>query len=88
MSLAELVLILVVGLFVFGPNKLPGLATKLGKLYLKISRMKTQWADFMYQQKQQFILEENLEKAKAAEAQSPQALTEDKTDLTSKPSPS
>lgn len=70
MSLAELIIILVVALVVFGPNQLPDLANKLGKLYLKATRLKTRWSDFLYEQKQQLVLEENIQKAKAAESKS------------------
>lgn len=68
MSLAELVLILIVALVAFGPNQLPHLANKLGKFYLKVTRIKTKWSEFLYEQKQQLILEENIEKAREAEA--------------------
>lgn len=68
MSLAELVLILIVALVAFGPNQLPDLANKLGKFYLKVTRIKTKWSEFLYEQKQQLILEENIEKAREAEA--------------------
>jgi sec-independent protein translocase protein TatB len=70
MSLPELVLILIVALFVFGPDKLPELAKKLGRLYFKAGKIKSKFADIIYDQKQQLQLEDNILKAKAAEKKS------------------
>lgn len=67
MSLSELLLILIVALVVFGPDKLPELAKTLGRLFLKMQRLKERFSHLLYEQKQQFQLHDNISKAEAAE---------------------
>lgn len=63
----ELLLILIVALIVFGPSKLPMLATHLGLLVRKITRIKDQAYSFWHNQLKEIQLQENLRKAKEAD---------------------
>ncbi|MGL6028870.1 MAG: twin-arginine translocase TatA/TatE family subunit [Legionella sp.] len=68
MSAGELLLILLVTLLVFGPKKLPMLATHLGLLLKKINGLKQQASVWWHQQQQQLTLQENERKAQEADA--------------------
>lgn len=63
MSSGELLLIFIVALIVFGPSKLPMLATHLGLLMRKINQLKEQAASFWQQQLNEYQLKENQYKA-------------------------
>lgn len=63
MSSGELLLTFIVALIVFGPSKLPMLATHLGMLIRKINQFKEQATLFWQQQLDQIQLEENKRKA-------------------------
>ena len=67
MSLSELLIILVVALLVFGPNKLPELASNLGKLFAKGRYFKEKIEEQLHKQKLQFDLEQNIKKANDAD---------------------
>lgn len=69
MSSGELLLTLLVALIVFGPSKLPMLATHLGQLIKKIHQIKTHATTIWHQQLQELQLQENKQKAKKADAQ-------------------
>lgn len=66
---AELLLILVVALIVFGPNKLPMLARHLGLLMRKLNQLKSQASVLWEQQLKELQLEENKRKAEEADQQ-------------------
>ncbi|KTD76413.1 twin-arginine translocase TatA/TatE family subunit [Legionella waltersii] len=63
MSSGELILILIVALIVFGPTKLPMLATHLGILFRKINQFKDQLSTLWQEQVNQIQLHENKRKA-------------------------
>jgi sec-independent protein translocase protein TatB len=63
MSSGELLLTFIVALIVFGPSKLPMLATHLGMLMRKINQFKAHAAAFWQQQLNEIQLEENKRKA-------------------------
>ncbi len=63
MSGGELLLIFIVALIVFGPSKLPMLATHLGLLLRKLNQIKEQIALFWQQQLNEQQLKENQYKA-------------------------
>ena len=63
----ELLIILLVALIVFGPNKLPELAANLGKVLAKARTIKSQIDNHIEQQQLQLTLEENLKKAAQVE---------------------
>jgi sec-independent protein translocase protein TatB len=63
MSSGELLLTFIVALIVFGPSKLPMLATHLGLLMRKVSQIKEQAASFWQQQLNEHQLKENQLKA-------------------------
>lgn len=65
----ELLLIFIVALVVFGPTKLPMLATHLGLLVRKLQRLKTQANTFWQQQINEYQLQENKRKAEEADQQ-------------------
>lgn len=67
MSGGELLLTLVVALIVFGPKKLPMLATHLGQLVRKINHFKEHGSLLWQQQLSQLDLQENTRKAKEAD---------------------
>jgi sec-independent protein translocase protein TatB len=60
---SELLVILLVALIVFGPNKLPMLAEHLGKLLRHYNHLKQQLADFWQGQVAEQELRENEKKA-------------------------
>lgn len=64
MSSSELLLILLVALIVFGPKKLPMLATHLGLMLSKVTHLKQQVHQWW---QQQLTLQENERKAQAAD---------------------
>jgi Tat protein translocase TatB subunit len=64
---SELLVIIIVALIVFGPQKLPMLATHLGLLVRKISQFKAQAAVFWQQQLKEYQLQENTRKAEKAD---------------------
>lgn len=67
MSLGEIIVILVVALFVFGPDKLPTLAQHAATLFNKLQALKMRFhseVDDIFKQQQ---YEENLRKAEATE---------------------
>jgi sec-independent protein translocase protein TatB len=63
MSSGELLLTFIVALIVFGPAKLPMLATHLGLLMRKVSQIKEQAASLWQQQLNEHQLKENQLKA-------------------------
>lgn len=67
MNSMELLVILVVALIVFGPNKLPMLAAHLGKLFRKAHHLKEQLQAFWETQIQEQQLLENQRKAEKAD---------------------
>ena len=67
MSLSELLIVILVALVVFGPEKLPELAHNLGKLAAKGKQLKQQFNDQVQQHQLQFQLEENEKKAAEAD---------------------
>jgi sec-independent protein translocase protein TatB len=69
MSSGELLVIFIVALIVFGPKKLPMLATHLGLLVRALNRLKTQATVLWQQQLNALQLEENQRKAKEADEQ-------------------
>ncbi|WP_392538361.1 twin-arginine translocase TatA/TatE family subunit [Legionella sp. 227] len=69
MSSGELLVILMVALIVFGPKKLPMLATHLGLLLRKLNQLKAQAAALWQQQLNAVQLQENQRKAKEADEQ-------------------
>lgn len=69
MSTAELLVILIVALIVFGPKKLPMLATHLGLLVKKFHQIKAHAHILWQQQLNELQLQDNLRKAKEADEQ-------------------
>lgn len=67
MSSGEILLTAVVALVVFGPSKLPMLATHLGKLLNTINRIKTQATLLWQNQVNQLELHENQRRADEAD---------------------
>ena len=67
MSSGELLIILVVALIVFGPDKLPMLAEHLGKLFRQFNKLKQQAASFWQTQLNEQQLRENQRKAEKAD---------------------
>jgi sec-independent protein translocase protein TatB len=68
MSSAELLLIFLVALVVFGPAKLPMLAQHLGKLVKRMEHLKQQLTRFWQTQLQEQQLQDNIKKAEKADA--------------------
>ncbi|WP_454781452.1 Sec-independent protein translocase subunit TatA/TatB [Legionella sp. WA2022007384] len=69
MSSGELLVIFIVALIVFGPKKLPMLATHLGLLVRSLNKLKAQATVLWQQQLNALQLEENQRKAKEADEQ-------------------
>ncbi|KTC91572.1 twin-arginine translocase TatA/TatE family subunit [Fluoribacter dumoffii] len=69
MSSGEILLILLVALIVFGPNKLPMLARHLGLLIRRLNQFKAQATVLWQQQLNELQLQENQRKAKEADEQ-------------------
>ena len=69
MSAGELLLVFIVALVVFGPKKLPILATHLGILLRHINKVKARASVFWQQQVNEFQLQENQRKAEKADEQ-------------------
>lgn len=69
MSAAELLLIVVVALFVFGPSKLPMLAHHLAVFYRQLTSYQQRLSHFFQSQLNEHSLQENLQKAKKADSQ-------------------
>ncbi len=69
MSSEELLLTLIVALIVFGPSKLPMLATHLGLLMRKINQIKEQATTFWQQQLNEHQLQENQRRAEQGDKQ-------------------
>jgi len=67
MSSGELLLTLVVALIVFGPKKLPMLATHLGLLLRKTNQLREKVALLWHHQLNELQLKENLRKAELAD---------------------
>ncbi|HAU1152926.1 TPA: twin-arginine translocase TatA/TatE family subunit [Legionella pneumophila] len=67
MSLGELLLIFIVAIIVFGPEKLPMLATHLGLFMRKINQLKEHTSSFWQQQLNEIQLHENQCKAEKAD---------------------
>lgn len=67
MSLSELIIIFIVAIIVFGPNKLPMLARHLGLLMAKLNQLKMQWAAFWDSQLNEAQLLDNERKAQKAD---------------------
>ncbi|KTD01722.1 Sec-independent protein translocase subunit TatA/TatB [Fluoribacter gormanii] len=69
MSSGELLVIFIVAFIVFGPKKLPMLATHLGLLVKTFNQLKMQAAMLWQQQLNALQLQENQRKAKEADEQ-------------------
>lgn len=69
MSSGELILTFIVALIVFGPSKLPMLATHLGLLMRKINLIKEHVSSFWQQQLKEHQLQENQRKAEHVDEQ-------------------
>ncbi|MCE0722155.1 Sec-independent protein translocase subunit TatA/TatB [Legionella resiliens] len=69
MSGGELLIIFIVALIVFGPKKLPMLATHLGLLIRKLNQLRAQAGILWQQQLDALQLQENQRKAKEADEQ-------------------
>ncbi|QLZ67322.1 preprotein translocase subunit TatB [Legionella sp. PC1000] len=69
MSGGELLIIFIVALIVFGPKKLPMLATHLGLLIRKLNQLRAQAGILWQQQLNALQLQENQRKAKEADEQ-------------------
>lgn len=67
MNSAELLLTAAVALLVFGPKKLPMLATHLALVIRKIRQIRAQASALWQQQTAQLTLEDNLKKAEEAD---------------------
>ncbi|HAU1296640.1 TPA: twin-arginine translocase TatA/TatE family subunit [Legionella pneumophila] len=67
MSLGELLLIFIVAIVVFGPAKLPMLATHLGQFMRKVNQLKEHTSSFWQQQLNEVQLHENQRKAEKAD---------------------
>lgn len=67
MSSGELLLTFFVACIVFGPSKLPMLATHLGMLMRKINKLREQASSFWQNQLNEFQLLENQQKAEKAD---------------------
>ncbi len=67
MSSGELLLIFFVACIVFGPSKLPMLATHLGLLLRKLNQLKEHASSFWQNQLNEIQLQENLRKAEKAD---------------------
>lgn len=67
MTSGEILLTSVVALLVFGPAKLPMLATHLGQLLKKLNQLKDVATQFWQQQQNELQLQENQRKAEAAD---------------------
>ncbi|KTC92143.1 Sec-independent protein translocase subunit TatA/TatB [Legionella cincinnatiensis] len=65
----EILVILIVALIVFGPKKLPMLATHLGLLLRKINQFKAQAVALWQQQLKEIQFQENQRKAQEADEQ-------------------
>ena len=61
--MSQLWVVLVVALFVFGPNKLPLVASHLGRLIRRINQFKGLVTAFWQQQLMEQQLQENMKKA-------------------------
>lgn len=68
MSSGELLLTIVVALIVFGPSKLPTLATHLGQIIKRLNQLRTQASSLWHQQLQELQLQESHRKALEADA--------------------
>ncbi|KTD52032.1 TatB protein (twin arginine translocation) [Legionella quinlivanii] len=68
MNSAELLVIAIVAVIVFGPGKLPMLAEHLGKLFRQFNRFRDQASQFWQQQMNEQQLKENERKAKEADS--------------------
>jgi sec-independent protein translocase protein TatB len=70
MSINQLLVVFLVALIVFGPEKLPMLATHLGKLCRKVTAFKNMLAtEFEKAEQRQQALDKNLKKALDADQQ-------------------
>jgi TatA/E family protein of Tat protein translocase len=67
MSSGELLVIILVAVLVFGPKKLPMLATHLGLLLRKLHHIKAQASLLWQQQLNEWQLNENQRKAEEAD---------------------
>ena len=67
MSLAELLIILLVAMVVFGPEKLPSVARHLGKWAAKGQQLKNKVLAQIDKEKLHLQLEDNIKKAETAE---------------------
>ena len=67
MSSAELLMVLLVALLVFGPNQLPMLANHLSKILRFAGGCRQKLSDFWESQLNEHQLQENLKKAEQAE---------------------
>ena len=67
MSLAELMLILIVAMVVFGPSRLPKLVRHLERIFTYLNKVRSQLSKLWDAQLRTLQLEENQQKAKQAD---------------------
>ncbi|MGQ3889639.1 Sec-independent protein translocase subunit TatA/TatB [Legionella sp. CNM-1927-20] len=67
MNMSELLVIIIVALIVFGPNKLPMLAEHLGKFIRQLNSLKMQLTNLWQAQLNEQQLRENQQKAEKAD---------------------
>ncbi|STX50020.1 sec-independent protein translocase protein TatB [Legionella busanensis] len=67
MNMSELLVIIIVALIAFGPNKLPMLAEHLGKFIRQLNSLKMQLTNFWQAQLKEQQLRENQQKAEQAD---------------------
>ena len=68
MNMSELLVIIIVALIVFGPNKLPMLAEHLGKFIRQLNSLKMQLTNLWQAQLNEQQLRENQQKAEKADS--------------------
>ncbi|STX27565.1 TatB protein (twin arginine translocation) [Legionella beliardensis] len=68
MNSSELLIIIMVAIVAFGPNKLPMLAEHLGKLIRQLNHLRAQATQFWQTQLNEQQLRENQQKAEKADS--------------------
>lgn len=67
-SIAEVFIVVIITLVVFGPKRLPQLAQRAGKLWSSLLRLKEEMQVMLAGEVRQSELQENIAKAKQADA--------------------